>query len=155
MSAASPATNRQAATASSPSLYGSVPEGDLLGLDHHHAEGIDESEALLRQKRAHQAHDAEQLQQQRVKDRKSSHGGEGRRHTGFTKRPSALATAGPKRRSSRSSSINGGRSDAESDQEGGDDDDEEWIPDLFVFEYGTVVIWGMTEREEKRVLAGL
>lgn len=142
--------------------YGSVPEGDLLGLDqrdHSHAEGIDESEGLLRTKRAHQAHDASRKQ----------HGGSGnevsRRHTGFTKRPSALAAASsatggggpPKRRSSRSSSINGGsRSDAESDAEGGDDDnDEEWIPDLFVFEYGTVVIWGMTEREEKRVLAGL
>lgn len=44
-------------------------------------------------------------------------------------------------------------------EEGGDDDDdfeeEEWVPDVFMFEYGTVVIWGMTEREEKAFLKSL
>ena len=40
----------------------------------------------------------------------------------------------------------------------GEDDDfeeEEWVPDVFLFEYGTVVIWGMTEKEEKAFLKSL
>ncbi|EIW69296.1 hypothetical protein TREMEDRAFT_30582, partial [Tremella mesenterica DSM 1558] len=38
-----------------------------------------------------------------------------------------------------------------------DDDfeEEEWVPDVFMFEYGTVVIWGMTEKEEKKFLSSL
>lgn len=136
--------------------YGTMSESEYSSSHHHHhAEGIDESEALLRTKRVHQIHDRENAVDQSVKDaRKLSQSNtqlqsqSHRRHTGFAKRPSALATAGPKRRSSRSSS-----SIHEGDEN--DDDDEEWIPDLFVFEYGTVVIWGMTEREEKRVLASL
>jgi uncharacterized Rmd1/YagE family protein len=119
-----------------------------------HAEGIDESEALLAHKREHQIYDQEQ--HSRDQDAESAREAEAmrqRRVTGFKTRPSALAgDKPPKRRHSRGSihSVNG------SDWEGDEDDaDEEWVPDLFVFEYGTVVIWGMTEREEKRVLASL
>jgi uncharacterized Rmd1/YagE family protein len=36
-----------------------------------------------------------------------------------------------------------------------DEHEEEWVPDVFLFEYGTVVIWGMTEKEEKKFLASL
>lgn len=73
-----------------------------------------------------------------------------KRVTGFATKPSAL-NAGPprrKRKNSRASEVDA------SDRED-EDGDEEWVPDVFVFEYGTVVIWGMTEREEKRVLANL
>ena len=118
-----------------------------------HAEGIDESEALLAHKREHQIHDRE------VSDRARDSGSAAReaeamrqrRVTGFKTRPSALASDKPPRRSQGSIHEANG-----SDWEGDEDDaEEEWVPDLFVFEYGTVVIWGMTEREEKRVLASL
>lgn len=118
-----------------------------------HAEGIDESEALLAHKREHQIHDRE------VSTRTGESGSaereaeaiRQRRVTGFKTRPSALAGDKPPRRSQGSIHETNG-SDWEGDE---DDGDEEWVPDLFVFEYGTVVIWGMTEREEKRVLASL
>jgi uncharacterized Rmd1/YagE family protein len=65
-----------------------------------------------------------------------------RRQTGFSKQPGGI------------------RKKASEDEhaESGDDDDfeeEEWVPDVFLFEYGTVVIWGMTEREEKAFLRSL
>ncbi|KAK4689648.1 required for meiotic nuclear division protein 1, partial [Tremellales sp. Uapishka_1] len=61
-----------------------------------------------------------------------------KRRTGFSKRP-----GGKKRESG-------------TDSENEDDfEEEEWVPDVFLFEYGTVVIWGMTEREEKRFLSSL
>jgi uncharacterized Rmd1/YagE family protein len=66
----------------------------------------------------------------------------------------------PERRKTGFSKTPGGRSRQPSNGGGGeetDDDehDEEWVPDVFLFEYGTVVIWGMTEREEKRFLGSL
>jgi hypothetical protein len=75
-----------------------------------------------------------------------------KRRTGFSKRPGAI------NRNSRTKSGESEGQAVESETEYGDDDDfeeEEWVPDVFVFEYGTVVIWGMTEREEKRFLASL
>ncbi|KAJ9119036.1 hypothetical protein QFC22_003526 [Naganishia vaughanmartiniae] len=140
-----------------------IPEADLLGLDQDeenpmhcgsHADGIDESEALLAHKREHQIYDREQ--HTRDQDAESAREAEAmrqRRVTGFKTRPSALAgDKPPKRRHSKGSIHSANGSDWEGDE---DDADEEWVPDLFVFEYGTVVIWGMTEREEKRVLASL
>lgn len=68
---------------------------------------------------------------------------ETKRRTGFSKRPG------------------GGRRKSLTEEEtvdSGDDDDfeeEEWVPDVFLFEYGTVVIWGMTEKEEKRFLSSM
>lgn len=43
------------------------------------------------------------------------------------------------------------------DEDDSDDEweEEEWVPDVFLFEYGTVVIWGMTEKEEKSFLRSL
>jgi uncharacterized Rmd1/YagE family protein len=117
-----------------------------------HAEGIDESEALLAHKREHQIHDRERFNRDDSAARKAE---AQRRVTGFKTRPSALAgDAPPKRKHSKGSIHDSGNNG--SDWEGEEDDaDEEWVPDLFVFEYGTVVIWGMTEKEEKRVLASL
>ena len=64
-----------------------------------------------------------------------------RRKTGFSKTP-----GGRSRQPS-----NGGNGEETDD----DEHDEEWVPDVFLFEYGTVVIWGMTEKEEKRFLGSL
>lgn len=44
---------------------------------------------------------------------------------------------------------------AEDDDSDDDWEEEEWVPDVFLFEYGTVVIWGMTEKEEKAFLRSL
>ncbi|KAJ9105956.1 hypothetical protein QFC19_003291 [Naganishia cerealis] len=119
-----------------------------------HADGIDESEALLTHKREHQIYDREQhARDAEVESAREAEAIRQRRVTGFKTRPSALAgDAPPKRRHSRGSIHSANGSDWEGDE---DEGDEEWMPDLFVFEYGTVVIWGMTEREEKRVLASL
>jgi len=70
-----------------------------------------------------------------------------RRKTGFSKRP------GGKEGNSR----RGSKADTDHADSGDDDDfeEEEWVPDVFLFEYGTVVIWGMTEREEKTFLRSL
>ena len=68
-----------------------------------------------------------------------------KRHTGFSRRP------GGRRKSDRDD-----REDEILDS--GDDEEveeEEWVPDVFVFEYGTVVIWGMTGKEEKAFLKSL
>lgn len=62
-----------------------------------------------------------------------------RRKTGFSKTPGG-----------RSRPSNGGGEETDDDEH-----DEEWVPDVFLFEYGTVVIWGMTEKEEKRFLSSL
>jgi uncharacterized Rmd1/YagE family protein len=62
-----------------------------------------------------------------------------RRKTGFSKTPGGRTRNQPQ---------NGDETDD-------DDHDEEWVPDVFLFEYGTVVIWGMTEKEEKRFLGSL
>ena len=67
-----------------------------------------------------------------------------RRRTGFSKMP------GGKR---------GSPAEEEPVKDNVDDDEEfeeeEWVPDVFLFEYGTVVIWGMTEKEEKTFLKNL
>lgn len=63
-----------------------------------------------------------------------------RRKTGFSKTPGG--------RSRNISSNNGDETDD-------DEHEEEWVPDVFLFEYGTVVIWGMTEKEEKKFLGSL
>ncbi|KAL7420936.1 sporulation protein rmd1 [Cryptotrichosporon argae] len=34
-------------------------------------------------------------------------------------------------------------------------EEEEWVPDVFLFEYGTIVLWGMTEKEERAFLRSL
>ncbi|WWD20904.1 hypothetical protein CI109_105382 [Kwoniella shandongensis] len=90
--------------------------------------------------------------------------GEIKRRTGFSKRPGGGAV---KRKSSRDTSITAAdhREEEENNDQGNgtesereDDDDfeeEEWVPDVFLFEYGTVVIWGMTEKEEKRFLSSI
>lgn len=62
-----------------------------------------------------------------------------RRKTGFSKTPGGRARNPP---------TNGEETDD-------DEHEEEWVPDVFLFEYGTVVIWGMTEKEEKRFLGSL
>ncbi|RXK39374.1 cytoplasmic protein [Tremella mesenterica] len=78
--------------------------------------------------------------EQKKKDKPS----ENKRHTGFSKRPGG-----------------GGRRKSATEEEGLDSDqdddfeEEEWVPDVFMFEYGTVVIWGMTEKEEKKFLSSL
>jgi uncharacterized Rmd1/YagE family protein len=162
-----------------------VPEADLLGLGHDgsylafcpsmthaetrdigestmhcgsHAEGIDESEALLAHKREHQIHDRERFERSNEDAAESAAARKAeaqRRVTGFKTRPSALAGDAPPKRKHSKGSIHDSNNNG-SDWEGDEDDgDEEWVPDLFVFEYGTVVIWGMTEKEEKRVLASL
>lgn len=70
-----------------------------------------------------------------------------RRKTGFSKTP-----GGRNRNMPSSSSGNGNNGGDDTDDE---EYDEEWVPDVFLFEYGTVVIWGMTEKEEKRFLSSL
>jgi uncharacterized Rmd1/YagE family protein len=71
-----------------------------------------------------------------------------RRKTGFSKRPGGKEGNGSRR---------GSKADTDHADSGDDDDfeEEEWVPDVFLFEYGTVVIWGMTEREEKAFLRSL
>jgi len=64
-----------------------------------------------------------------------------RRKTGFSKTPGGH---------SRNQPSNGNGEETDDDEH-----DEEWVPDVFLFEYGTVVIWGMTEKEEKRFLGSL
>ena len=69
-----------------------------------------------------------------------------RRKTGFSKHP-----GGSRRK------VNGSGSGDHVDMDSEDEDFEEeiWVPDVFLFEYGTVVIWGMTEKEEKSFLRSL
>lgn len=72
---------------------------------------------------------------------------EAKRRTGFNKVP------GGKLKPSGSGNGEGEVQDSANEDE--DDHEEEWVPDVFLFEYGTVVIWGMTEKEEKKFLASL
>lgn len=67
-----------------------------------------------------------------------------KRKTGFSKQP------GGRRKSGAGTEETMTESDGEEEIE-----EEEWVPDVFVFEYGTVVIWGMTEKEEKTFLKTL
>ena len=143
-----------------------------IGEGDRHAEGIDESEQLLQTKQTHQEDDrrrlshsinpdnafstserlkreAQDLNDREVHERRRQH--LAKRVTGFATKPSALNAGPPRRRSRKGSRASENEASDREDEDG----DEEWVPDVFVFEYGTVVIWGMTEREEKRVLANL
>jgi uncharacterized Rmd1/YagE family protein len=53
------------------------------------------------------------------------------------------------------STNSGDAGEAEDDDSDEEWEEEEWVPDVFLFEYGTVVIWGMTEKEEKSFLRSL
>lgn len=77
--------------------------------------------------------------------------GELKRRPGFSKRP------GSGRKKSASTGKDNTAADGMTDSEREEDDDleEEWIPDVFLFEYGCVVLWGMTEKEEKKFLASM
>ncbi|WWC65002.1 uncharacterized protein I303_107616 [Kwoniella dejecticola CBS 10117] len=88
-----------------------------------------------------------------------SNSGEVKRRTGFTKRPgpSSIRRKSSKDVNDEGYEIGNGKENG-NDSERDDDDDfeeEEWVPDVFLFEYGTVVIWGMTEKEEKRFLSSI
>lgn len=72
-----------------------------------------------------------------------------KRKTGFSKRP------GSKSRSNTSGSAGTANEDYVDSEDEEEWEEEEWVPDVFLFEYGTVVIWGMTEREEKAFLKSL
>ncbi|GMK56197.1 hypothetical protein CspeluHIS016_0300370 [Cutaneotrichosporon spelunceum] len=72
-----------------------------------------------------------------------------KRETGFAKRP------GGNTRRDRERALDRDRDDVENDSEDDDWEEEDWVPDVFLFEYGTVVIWGMTEKEEKQFLRSL
>lgn len=56
---------------------------------------------------------------------------------------------------SSNSSSNNGNGTGNGDETDDDEHEEEWVPDVFLFEYGTVVVWGMTEKEEKKFLISL
>jgi uncharacterized Rmd1/YagE family protein len=152
-------------------LGGSSSEPVPIGEADNHADGIDESEQLLQTKQTHQEEDrrrlwhasnpdnafstserlkreAQDLNDREVHERRRQH--LAKRVTGFATKPSALNAGPPRRRRKGSRASEHEASDREEEEE-----DEEWVPDVFIFEYGTVVIWGMTEREEKRVLANL
>lgn len=43
----------------------------------------------------------------------------------------------------------------DSEREEDDDFEDEWILDVFLFEYGCVVFWGMMEKEEKKFLVSM
>jgi len=154
-------------------------EADLLGLDRPDGDGadnagdpndhgLDESETQLARKRSHQIEEAQHRERERERDlheREREREREQQQQTeeilrrnkqrklltGFSTRPGSGA---PKRRHSKTS-LAGMANGADSGGEDDDYEEEEWVPDVFVFEYGTVVIWGMTEREEKRLLASL
>lgn len=78
-----------------------------------------------------------------------------KRRTGFAKRP-----GGDNHRRDRERALDRDR-DRDDNWDGADsenDDDweeEDWVPDVFLFEYGTIVIWGMTEKEEKQFLRSM
>ncbi|WRT70921.1 uncharacterized protein IL334_007920 [Kwoniella shivajii] len=112
-----------------------IPEGDLLNL----GDGYSKRSNSYTNSNIHASSDS----------------GEVKRRTGFTKRPGS-----GNRPSSKDSgnADNGNNNGNGTDSEREDDDDfeeEEWVPDVFLFEYGTVVIWGMTEKEEKRFLGSI
>ncbi|WWC92544.1 uncharacterized protein L201_007503 [Kwoniella dendrophila CBS 6074] len=144
-----------------------IPEGDLLNLGDSYSNTPNTNNSSKRSSSP---------------SRQNSGSGEVKRRTGFTKRPGASRSNSSKsnnnnnndninnndnnngqhnkRKSSSTITTNnkdegGGYSNYDNDSERDDDDDfeeEEWVPDVFLFEYGTVVIWGMTEKEEKKFL---
>ncbi|OCF54572.1 cytoplasmic protein [Kwoniella mangroviensis CBS 10435] len=118
-----------------------IPEADLLNLGNDYSSNTNTSSNTKRSS-------------------SPSRSNEAKRHTGFTKRPggsrnnSSNSTTNKRISNSHKEESNGNGTDSERD----DDDDfeeEEWVPDVFLFEYGTVVIWGMTEKEEKRFLSSI
>lgn len=166
-----PPTHGHQSSSRSPALTATLPasrssyalEGDLLGLDDNGDgngdsgadHGLDESEGLLARKRNHQLEEARDRERERsasFKDDEQLRRQKQRRvSTGFSTRPGSGA---PQRRKSKTS-LPGLANGTESGGEDEEYEEEEWVPDVFVFDYGTVVIWGMTEREEKRFLATL
>jgi len=111
-----------------PSQHGlaTVPEGTLVNLDDSY------TPSSPRDHRAEQRENREQRDQPK-------------RRPGFAKRPGD--------KEYRRQNGGNGTEDAGADSENDDDwEEEEWVPDVFLFEYGTVVIWGMTEKEEKTFL---
>ncbi|OCF78803.1 cytoplasmic protein [Kwoniella mangroviensis CBS 8886] len=118
-----------------------IPEADLLNLGNDYSSNTNTSSNTKRSS-------------------SPSRSNEAKRHTGFTKRPGGSrnnlsnSTTDKRISNSHKEESNGNGTDSERD----DDDDfeeEEWVPDVFLFEYGTVVIWGMTEKEEKRFLSSI
>lgn len=85
---------------------------------------------------------------------------EPKRRPGFSTKPGERerSRSGSAANSSGSGSATG-NGNGRHDDDGVDSDDdweeEEWVPDVFLFEYGTVVIWGMTEKEERAFLRSL
>ncbi|TYJ56548.1 hypothetical protein B9479_002795 [Cryptococcus floricola] len=106
---------------------GHIPEGDLLNLGDGYAPKRSSSPS-----------------------RSNSTSSELKRRPGFSKRP-----GGGRTKSDNTSGVSNGGDVEDSEREEDDDFEDEWIPDVFLFEYGCVVIWGMTEKEEKRFLASI
>lgn len=81
-----------------------------------------------------------------------------KRRPASSKRPGSVRDR-KRDRERESKNGNGNGNGATSDMDNMDSEDEweeeEWVPDVFLFEYGTVVLWGMTEREEKAFLKQL
>jgi uncharacterized Rmd1/YagE family protein len=73
---------------------------------------------------------------------------EPKRRPGFSTKPG-------ERERGKHSSQNGARMEEDGLDSEDEWEEEEWVPDVFLFEYGTVVIWGMTEKEEKAFLKSL
>jgi uncharacterized Rmd1/YagE family protein len=126
-----------------------VAEGDLLNLN----DGPDEAEREA---------ESGVISVGGWKNGTSSKKRESRRKTGFSKGPGGKA-GGRRKSVQRESSETSeeteeyGPGTGTGDEDDSDDEweEEEWVPDVFLFEYGTVVIWGMTEKEEKAFLRSL
>lgn len=120
---------------------GHVPEGDLLNLGNDYSSG-----AAAAHKRATSPSRSNQNQNQSPNELK--------RRPGFSKRPgSGRKKSASGSTTTKDSTAADGMTDSEREED--DDLEEEWIPDVFLFEYGCVVLWGMTEKEEKKFLASM
>lgn len=126
---------------------GHVPEGDLLNLGNDYSFGT----AAAHNKRATSPSRSSNQNQNQNQNPSPN---ELKRRPGFSKRPGS----GRKKSASGSTTTkDNAAADGMTDSEREEDDDleEEWIPDVFLFEYGCVVLWGMTEKEEKKFLASM
>lgn len=124
---------------------GHVPEGDLLNLGNDYSFG-----AAAAHKRATSPSRSNQNQNQN----QSPSPNELKRRPGFSKRPgSGRKKSASGSTTTKDSTAADGMTDSEREED--DDLEEEWIPDVFLFEYGCVVLWGMTEKEEKKFLASM
>ncbi|KIR78803.1 cytoplasmic protein [Cryptococcus gattii E566] len=122
---------------------GHVPEGDLLNLGNDYSFG-----AAAAHKRATSPSRSNQNQNQNQSPN------ELKRRPGFSKRPgSGRKKSASGSTTTKDSTAADGMTDSEREED--DDLEEEWIPDVFLFEYGCVVLWGMTEKEEKKFLASI